>query len=52
MDDPVPTIDFSPAGSSESPYELQRTDIDGETAAYHVFVTRIEPPRRSYAGPG
>lgn len=52
MDDPVPTIDFSPAGSSESPYELQRTDIDGETAAPHVFVTRIEPPRRSYAGAG
>lgn len=29
MDDPVPTIDFSPRGSTESPYDVQRADIDG-----------------------
>ncbi|CAL1699479.1 unnamed protein product [Somion occarium] len=28
MDDPVPSIDFSPSGSSESPYSLERGDVD------------------------
>jgi autophagy-related protein 11 len=29
MDDPVPSIDFSPAGSAESVYSLGRADVDG-----------------------
>lgn len=29
MDDPVPTIDFSPTGSLDSPYALERADVDG-----------------------
>ncbi|EMD35555.1 hypothetical protein CERSUDRAFT_116294 [Gelatoporia subvermispora B] len=29
MDDPVPSIDFSPTGPPESPYSLERADIDG-----------------------
>ncbi|KAI0370493.1 hypothetical protein BV20DRAFT_1018587 [Pilatotrama ljubarskyi] len=28
FDDPVPSIDFSPQGSSDSPYSLERLDID------------------------
>ncbi|KAF9010058.1 putative peripheral membrane protein [Cyathus striatus] len=28
MDDPVPTIDFSPTGSTDAPYSLERQDID------------------------
>ncbi|KZT65321.1 putative peripheral membrane protein [Daedalea quercina L-15889] len=28
MDDPVPTIDFSPTGSLDLPYSLERPDID------------------------
>ena len=30
LDDTVPSIDFSPSGSNDSPYTLERTDIDGE----------------------
>lgn len=29
MDDPVPTIDFSPTGSSDSVYSFERADVDG-----------------------
>ncbi|KAK0203419.1 putative peripheral membrane protein [Desarmillaria ectypa] len=29
MDDPVPTIDFSPSGSSDATYSIERSDIDG-----------------------
>ncbi|KAG5636476.1 hypothetical protein H0H81_007894 [Sphagnurus paluster] len=29
MDDPVPTIDFSPSGSLEGTYSLEREDVDG-----------------------
>ncbi|KAF7316529.1 ATG11 domain-containing protein [Mycena indigotica] len=29
MDDPVPTIDFSPTGSVDSSYSLERDDVDG-----------------------
>ena len=30
MDDPVPTIDFSPTGPLDLPYSLERPDIDGK----------------------
>ena len=30
MDDPVPTIDFSPTGSIDSTYSLERDDVDRE----------------------
>lgn len=30
MDDPVPTIDFSPYGGKDSAYSLEREDVDGE----------------------
>ena len=29
MDDPVPSIDFSPSGSTESVYSLEREDVEG-----------------------
>lgn len=29
MDDPVPTIDFSPTGSTDTAYSLEREDVDG-----------------------
>ncbi|CCM04884.1 uncharacterized protein FIBRA_07079 [Fibroporia radiculosa] len=29
MDDPVPAIDFSPSGTDESAYSLERPDVDG-----------------------
>ncbi len=29
MDDPVPTIDFSPTGSTDAVYSLERTDVNG-----------------------
>ncbi|KAJ7136702.1 putative peripheral membrane protein [Mycena epipterygia] len=29
MDDPVPTIDFSPSGNLDAPYSLEREDVDG-----------------------
>ncbi|KAJ7485843.1 putative peripheral membrane protein [Mycena latifolia] len=29
MDDPVPTIDFSPSGNLDAPYSLERDDVDG-----------------------
>ena len=29
MDDPVPTIDFSPSGSSDAAYSFEREDVDG-----------------------
>ncbi|OCH89638.1 hypothetical protein OBBRIDRAFT_794051 [Obba rivulosa] len=29
MDDPVPSIDFSPTGPAESPYSIERADIEG-----------------------
>jgi autophagy-related protein 11 len=29
MDDPVPSIDFSPSGSLDAPYSLEREDVDG-----------------------
>ncbi|KAK0494510.1 putative peripheral membrane protein [Armillaria luteobubalina] len=29
MDDPVPTIDFSPSGSSDAAYSIERSDVDG-----------------------
>ena len=31
MDDPVPTIDFSPSGGKDSAYSLEREDVDGES---------------------
>lgn len=32
MDEPVPTVDFTVGGSSDLPYSLHRTDIDGNQA--------------------
>ena len=37
LDAAVPTIDFSPVGSSEIPYSLQRSDIEGKG----LFVSRL-----------
>lgn len=31
MDDPVPTIDFSPSGGKDSTYSLEREDADSES---------------------
>jgi hypothetical protein len=32
MDDPVPTIDFSPSGNLDASYSLEREDVDGNNA--------------------
>ena len=37
MDDPVPTIDFSPSGSSDFSYSLERSDVDGASSLFRVF---------------
>jgi hypothetical protein len=29
MDDPVPTVDFSPSGNLDAPYSLEREDVNG-----------------------
>jgi autophagy-related protein 11 len=34
MDQPVPTIDFSPSGSTDSVYSLERDDVEGYTLPY------------------
>lgn len=31
MDDPVPTIDFSPSGNLDASYSLEREDVDGNS---------------------
>lgn len=31
MDDPVPTIDFSPSGGKDSAYSLEREDVEGKS---------------------
>ena len=33
MDDPVPTIDFSPSGNADSPYSLERDDVDSQSSS-------------------
>jgi autophagy-related protein 11 len=37
MDDPVPTIDFSPSGNLDAPYPLEREDVDGTYEDYNFF---------------
>lgn len=37
MDDAVPSIDFSPSGTSDAPYSLERNDVDGN--APHTLHT-------------
>jgi hypothetical protein len=41
MDDPVPTIDFSPTGSSDSVYSFERADVDGKhsTVPYVQYLS-------------
>jgi autophagy-related protein 11 len=45
MDDPVPTIDFSPTGSSDSVYSFERADVDGKHCISKTFspVTLLIP---------
>lgn len=35
MDDPVPSIDFSPEGSVDSHYSLERKDVEGKSGIGH-----------------
>jgi len=39
MDDPVPAIDFSPSGGGDSPYSLEREDVDGA-----ICLPKVPPP--------
>ncbi len=39
MDDPVPTIDFSPSGSSDAAYSIERSDVDG--MGIFLFLDRL-----------
>lgn len=32
MDDPVPTVDFSPSGGIDFVYSFERSDVDGKLA--------------------
>ena len=45
MDDPVPTIDFSPTGSSDSVYSFERVDVDGKSlsvlSAYQNLYIKV-----------
>jgi autophagy-related protein 11 len=36
MDDSVPTIDFSPVGPTDTPYTLERSDVDGKAVIYII----------------
>ncbi|KAF9225984.1 hypothetical protein BS17DRAFT_750485 [Gyrodon lividus] len=47
MDDPVPTIDFSPSGSKDSTYSLEREDVD----AFLQVVHDLEDYARSSTDP-
>ncbi|KIJ15923.1 hypothetical protein PAXINDRAFT_168901 [Paxillus involutus ATCC 200175] len=47
MDDPVPTIDFSPSGSKDSTYSLEREDVD----AFLQVVHDLEGYARSSSDP-
>lgn len=38
MDDPVPTIDFSPSGNLDAPYSLEREDVDGNDSEVNYCV--------------
>jgi hypothetical protein len=40
MDNPVPTVDFSPTGNTEAVYSFERTDVDGEYPALSNMVQR------------
>lgn len=39
MDDPVPTIDFSPAGGLDSPYSFERSDVDCTSTVQYIIST-------------
>ena len=41
MDTPVPAIDFSPVGSSDLPYSLQRADIDGKVCSHKLSIHEL-----------
>ncbi|KAF8137319.1 putative peripheral membrane protein [Boletus edulis] len=47
MDDPVPTIDFSPSGGKDSAYSLEREDVD----AFLSVVHDVEEYARSSSDP-
>jgi autophagy-related protein 11 len=38
MDEPVPVIDFSPSGSTDSDYSLERVDVDGMLIVFSLVV--------------
>lgn len=40
MDDPVPSIDFSPSGNLDASYSLEREDVDGNYSP-HLIVYNI-----------
>ena len=50
MDDPVPTIDFSPTGSSDSVYSFERADVDGKQHQIFLFLAykKLFPSRQSH----
>ncbi|KAL1744863.1 hypothetical protein HDZ31DRAFT_63668 [Schizophyllum fasciatum] len=37
MDDPVPAIDFSPSGSTDAAYSLEREDVEGTLLSYSHY---------------
>ncbi|KAI0760334.1 hypothetical protein C8Q74DRAFT_1372225 [Fomes fomentarius] len=45
MDDTVPNVDFSPSGSTDSQYSLERTDIDGKEARDQAAEASVQEAR-------
>jgi autophagy-related protein 11 len=44
MDDPVPTIDFSPTGSSDSVYSFERADVEGKHCLFFPLAYKTFSP--------
>jgi len=42
MDDPVPTIDFSPTGNTEAVYSFERSDVDGEYSTLSLYRSLLK----------
>jgi len=41
MDDPVPTVDFSPTGSTEAVYSFERSDVDGKYSTLLLYCPSL-----------
>jgi hypothetical protein len=42
MDDPVPTVDFSPTGNTEAVYSFERSDVDGKYSTPLLYCPSLK----------